>query len=77
MSRYVVAIKRRVRRNAAADWFKPALNIAELRVLSPTRGSSRVYVEGDDETISQLRTLLSPLCHIEEVVEHRPHIVVR
>ena len=70
MSHYVVAVKREQRENAAEDWFEPALAIRELRVLSPTKGA-RVIVEGNDATISRLRAILSPICHIEEVIEHR------
>ena len=71
MSHYIVAVKREQRENATEDWFKPALGIKELNVLSPIDGP-RVIVEGTEATISRLRAMLSPICHIEEIVEHRP-----
>ena len=71
MSLYVVAVKREQRINATEDWFKPALAIKKLKVLSPTN-KLRVVVEGDDESIARLRAVLSPLCHIEKKIEHQP-----
>lgn len=70
MSHYVVAVKREQRKNTTEDWFKPALAIKELKVLSPIDGQ-RIIVEGTEATISRLRAVLAPICHIEEVVEHQ------
>ena len=70
MSQYVVAVKREQRDHATEDWFKPALAIEKLKILSPTT-QRRIVVEGDAATISQLRAVLSPLCHIEETIPHQ------
>lgn len=72
MSQYVIAVKREQRDHATEDWFKPALAIKKLKILSPTtQRRRRIVVEGDDATISQLRAVLSPLCHIEEAITHQ------
>ena len=71
MSHYVVAVKRAKRKDAPKDWFNPALAIRDLKVLSSTKGP-RIVVEGNDATISQLRAVLSSLCHIEKEIEHQP-----
>ncbi|MDE0331670.1 MAG: hypothetical protein OXL41_07345 [Nitrospinae bacterium] len=71
MSQYVVAVKREQRVNAKEDWFKPALAIKKLKILSLT-DKLRIIVECDDESIDRLRAVLSPLCHIEKRIEHLP-----
>ena len=74
MSQYMVAIKREQRTEATEDWFMPALTVEKLRILSPIQGT-RIIVEGDEEAISRLRDLLSPLCHIEKVIVHQTRVV--
>ena len=71
MSQYVVALRRGQRRKAPADWFKRLFAFKHLKVVSPVEGR-RIIVEGDDETVAELREALSPLCHIEETVYHQP-----
>ena len=71
MSLYVVAVKRDQRVRADKDWFKPALSIEKVKVLSPTN-KYRIVVECDDDTIVRLRSALSSLCHIEKQADYQP-----
>ena len=74
MSLYVVAVKRDQRVRAAKDWFKPALDIEKVKILSPAN-KYRIVVECDDDAIARLRSALSSLCHIEKQVEYQPREV--
>ena len=71
MPKYIIAVKREERRNVSEDWYKPVLEIEGLKVLSPLT-ESRIVVEGDEGAITALKRVLSPWCHIEPWIEHRP-----
>ena len=70
MSQYVVALRREQRGTAPADWFKPLLRFKRLKIVSPVTGR-RIIVEGDDRTVERVRKVMSPICHIEEAIQHQ------
>ena len=70
MSQYVVALRREKREDVPGDWFTPLLACKQLKILSPVTGR-RIIVEGDERTVARLRKVMSPICHIEETIQHQ------
>ncbi len=69
--RYVIAVKRDMRDRTPADWADRLRGIAGLRLLGDA-GGNRVQVEADEQAIAEAKGLLSPYCHIEPLILHKP-----